>query len=149
MLFEAAFYNEYTGWAMALTQVQKDVWETVLEINKAWAVDGDFDTLEDFFHEDMVAITPFSRERLEGKKVCVGGWRTFAQSVEIKYWNEISPEILLYHDDTLAVVTYYYDISYKKRGESFDITGRDMFTLIHEDGRWQVIANHFSPFPKK
>jgi len=134
---------------MGFSQIQKEVWDTVLKINKAWAVDGDFDILEQYFHESMIAITPGDRERLEGKLVCVGGWRTFAQSVEIKYWNEINPEVVLYHDDTLAIVSYYYDISYKQRGRSVDITGRDLFTLIKEDGRWQVISNQFSPFPKK
>lgn len=134
---------------MGFSQVQKEVWETVQDLNKTWAVDGDFDKLEEFFHENIIAISPSNRERLEGKKVCVAAWRTFAQSVEIKYWNEISPEIIMYNDDTVAVVSYYYDISYKQRGRSFDTTGRDLFTFIKEDGRWQAIANHFSPFPKK
>ncbi len=134
---------------MAFSQLQKEVWDTVLTINKTWAVDQDFDKLDKFFHENMIAISPNDRERLEGGKVCVTAWRTFAQSVEIKYWNEINPEVVLYHDDTLAIVSYYYDISYKQRGRSIDITGRDLFTLIKEDGRWQVISNQFSPFPKK
>ncbi|MCK5124735.1 MAG: nuclear transport factor 2 family protein [candidate division Zixibacteria bacterium] len=134
---------------MAFSQVQKEVWETVQSFNQAWAVDGDFDKLAGFFHENVIAITPTDRGRLEGCDVCVTAWRTFAQSVETKYWNEISPEVVLYHDDTLAIVTYYYDISYKKRGESVDITGRDLFTLIKENGHWLIIANQFSPFPKK
>ncbi|MEZ5357857.1 MAG: nuclear transport factor 2 family protein [Candidatus Zixiibacteriota bacterium] len=134
---------------MGFTQVQKEVWETVQELNKTWAVEGDFDKLAEFFHENMVAISPTDRERLEGKKVCVAAWRAFAQSVEIKYWNEISPEVVMYNDDTVAIVSYYYDIAYKQRGRSLDSTGRDLFTLIKEGDRWLVIADHFSPFPKK
>ncbi|MBU0508285.1 hypothetical protein KKH27_05560 [bacterium] len=43
---------------MELTSEQAEVWRTVQELNRAWAVEPDAERLAHFFHEHMVAHPP-------------------------------------------------------------------------------------------
>jgi len=61
----------------------------------------------------------------------------------------IMPKIQLYSDGKLAVVTCYYDMSYEMSGKTINTGGRDIFILINEYGKWWVVADQFSPYPKQ
>ena len=134
---------------MEESKTEEEVWETVQALNRAWTVEGNADALADYFHENMVAITPTDRERVEGRKACVGGWKAFVQATKIHYWKEIDPKVQLYGDGKFAVVTYYWDMSYDMSGQTINIGGRDMFALVNERGRWWVVADQFSPYPQQ
>jgi hypothetical protein len=69
------------------------------------------------------------------------------QATTIHSWHEHQPKVELFAGGMLAVVTYYFEISYDWAGARRDTAGRDMFTLVREDGRWWVVADQFSPFP--
>jgi hypothetical protein len=45
------------------------------------------------------------------------------------------------------VVTYYFEISFEKGGQTPSFGGRDMFVLVKEGGRRWAVADHFSPNP--
>ena len=47
-------------------------------MNRVWTVDRQPDRLAEFFHRDMVAVTPTDRHRIEGRQACVAGWKGFA-----------------------------------------------------------------------
>jgi hypothetical protein len=34
-------------------------------------------------------------------------------------------------------------------GRTFKLEGRDMFSLVKEDGRWRVVSDQFSPYPQE
>ena len=134
---------------MEESKIEEEVWQTVQALNRAWTVEGNADALADYFHENMVAITPTDRERVEGRNACVAGWKAFVEATKIHYWKEIDPKVQLYGDGKFAVVTYYWDMSYDMGGQTINIGGRDMFALVNERGKWWVVADQFSPYPQQ
>ncbi len=127
--------------------LRAEVWRTVQTLNRAWTTEGDPLKLRDYFHRDMVAITPTDRFRREGRDACVAGWQSFADSVTVHSWEERDEKIQLYADGQTAVVTYNYTLSCRLGSQTLTMTGRDMMFLVREDDRWQVVADQFSPFP--
>ena len=125
--------------------VKEEVWRTLRALNDAWTK-GDGTGLENYFHQDMVAITPQTRERVEGGEACVAGRQAFARAAKIHYFREIDPKIQVFRD--AAVVTYYYDMSFDSNGQAIHAAGRDMFVFVRENGRWWAVADHFSPGPQ-
>lgn len=125
----------------------RNVWQTVHVMNQAWAVKGDVDELKNYFHKDMVAITPTIRERLEGMDACIAGWKVFVNSTKIHYWKENDPKVQIYGNGKFAVVTYYFDMAFDMNGQTIKMGGRDMLALVEENGRWWVVADQFSPYP--
>ena len=126
--------------------VQTEIWEWVQQLNRCWTF-GNADDLKDFFHERMVAITPSDRGRIAGSTECIAAWKEFAEKTRTDFWKELDPDIQVY--GTAAVVTYYYRMSGEMKGEPFEVSGRDMMTLIQENDRWWLVADQFSPYPAK
>ena len=121
-----------------------EIWETVCAMNDAWTK-GNADDLIKYFHPDMLAITPNSRTRVEGREACIAGWKSFAENAKIYSWKEIDPLIQIYGDS--AIVSYYYEIVFELSGQMTKSEGRDMFVLIKENNRWQAVADQFSNYP--
>jgi hypothetical protein len=129
------------------SEIEKNVWQTVQTLNRAWTVDNNPEKLRDFFHKDMVAVTATDRDRLEGADACVAAWQAFSNSTKINRWREIDPKIQIYGDGKFAVVTYYFEISFDIGGRTIEMSGRDMFSFVNENGKWWVVADQFSPYP--
>lgn len=121
--------------------MESEIIEFIGNLNKCWT-EGNPADLKDFFHENMVAVVPTQRECLEGREACVAGWTAFANSAKIKEWKEYDHKIQNYGN--VAVATYYYDIRFEMGGQELNLSGRDMFTLIKENGKWLAVADHFS-----
>jgi hypothetical protein len=126
--------------------IQQDVWNTVRAMNDAWTK-GDPDDLAGFFHANMVALTPMGRERVVGREACLAGWKGFCANAHIHRWEEIDPQVRVYGD--AAVVTYYYDLDCDMDGHTINLSGRDMFFLVKEAGKWWAVADQFSSFPER
>lgn len=130
------------------SSVKEEVWKTIQAMNRLWTVENNPDGLMNYFHENMVAITPTNRLRVEGRAACVAGWKGFTQMAKINDWKEIDPKIDLFGDNMFAVVTYYFDMSFEIGGQTVKMGGRDMFSLIKENGKWWVIADQYSAYPQ-
>ncbi len=131
-----------------MNQTEVKVWNTIQKMNKCWTC-GDLSELEKlahYFHKEMVAITPTDKYRLEGKEACFNGWKSFAENTKIHFWKEKDPKIQIYGNT--AVITYYFDMSFDMAGQTVNMGGRDMFTLINENGKWLVVADQFSQYPQ-
>lgn len=124
--------------------VEQEVWSTIRALNDAWTK-GNPDTLAEYFHPQMLAVTPTDRLRREGAEQCIAGWRAFAEATHIHHWREVAPIIHVYGN--AAVVSYYYDIAFDMGGQRFEEGGRDLFFLVRENGRWWAIADQFSSYP--
>ena len=131
-----------------MDEIQKIVWERVQAMNRMWTVENNPDELMNYFHKDMVAITPNDHQRREGASACVAGWKSFCKAARIHSFREIDPKIQLYGNCKFAVVTYYYDMSFEMDGQNMNLLGRDMFVLVHEEGKWWIVADQFSEYPK-
>ena len=130
-----------------MNELEQEVWRVVSDMNHAWAVDGDCRVLSDYFHENMVAITITDRERIEGRVACVAAWKAFVDMAQTHYFREIDPHVQVYAGGTCAVVTYYFEMSYSVGDQTFSSTGRDMFVLANENGKWWIVADQFSGYP--
>jgi hypothetical protein len=126
------------------TPEQMQVWQTLRALNDCWTK-GDGSRLAEYFHKDMVAITPSDRLRRVGRDECIAGWSAFAASAVIHSWKELEPLIRMF--DRTAVVTYYYEMSCEIAGRTLTLTGRDMFVFLKENGRWWAVADQFSNYP--
>ncbi len=124
---------------------EREVWKTLRELNDTWTK-GNPEDLKRYFHVDMVAITPTDRKRREGREACVADWVEFAKAAKIHSWKEIDPRVQIYGN--VAVVTYYFEISFEKSGQTINLGGRDMFVFVKEGDRWWAVADHFSPTPQ-
>jgi hypothetical protein len=127
--------------------VKQEVWQTILMMNKLWTVDNKAEELVNYFHENMVAITPTDKFRREGKTACVAGWEGFTNVAKINYWKEIDPKIDIYGNGLFAIVTYRFEMSYEMNGTTVEMSGRDMFSLVKENNKWWIVADQFSPMP--
>ena len=123
---------------------QQEIWATVRALNDAWTP-GKPDSLADYFHPQMLAITPTDRLRRDGAAECIAGWKGFAEAAQIHSWREIDPLVRVYGD--AAVVTYFYEISFEMGGRRYEEGGRDMFFFVRENGRWWAVADQFSSYP--
>ena len=135
--------------SMEESEIKEEVWQTIQALNRAWTVEGNPDELENYFHKNMVAISPADRERLEGRDNCIASWKAFVEAATIHYWKVTDPEVQLYGDNKFAVATYYYDMSFDMGGKTVKTGGRDMVVLVNEDGKWWVVADQFSPYPRR
>ncbi|VAX22176.1 hypothetical protein MNBD_NITROSPINAE03-1810 [hydrothermal vent metagenome] len=52
----------------------------IQEMNRRWTVENNADELKNYFHKDMVAITPTDSKRIEGGENCVVGWKNFTEN---------------------------------------------------------------------
>ena len=126
---------------------QNEVWQTILEMNKLWTVANKAEELVSYFHQNMVAITPSDRFRREGQSACVEGWKKFTDIARINYWKEIDPKINLYGNGLFAIVTYRFDMSFQINEQTIELSGRDMFSLVKEEGKWWIVADQYSATP--
>lgn len=124
--------------------VKQQIWQTLRALNDAWTK-GNPDDLANFFHQDMLAITPIDQLRREGRANCIAGWKDFSSRATVSQWKEIDPVVNVYGD--AAVAAYYYEIVFEASGQTFRTNGRDMFFFVRENERWWVVANQFSPYP--
>ena len=125
-------------------KAKKEVWKTLKDLNNTW-IKGNPDDLKNYFHADMVAITPTDKKRREGREAYVADWTEFSKTIKVHSWKEIDPKIQIYGNT--AVVTYYFEISFERGGQNIDFGGRDLFVFVMEGKRWWAVADHFSPNP--
>ena len=130
-----------------LKHEEDEVWAFVREMNRVWTVDGKPERLVDYFAPEMVAITPTDRFRREGRESCVAGWTEFVRSTTILRCIETNPLILILAEGRSAVVAYDYAIDCRVDARVVQMSGRDLMTLDKRDGRWWLVADHFSPTP--
>lgn len=129
-------------------KIRGEVWATIQAMNRLWTVENRPGDLANYFHKDMVAIAATEPKRIEGREACVAAWKSFSQAAKIHYWKEIDPKIDLYGNGAFAIVTYYFDMSFDMGGATINMAGRDMFSLVNENGKWWIVADQFSPNPR-
>jgi hypothetical protein len=123
---------------------EQEIIDFVDALNKSWTVEKQPEKLSEYFHQDMVSVSPNYPERLVGREACVKSWTYFSEKAEIEYWKEFDHLVHIYNNGNAAVLNYYFETAFKMGGNDIVSKGRDMFFLIKENGRWWVVANQFS-----
>lgn len=128
-----------------MTHDEREVLDTVEAMNRCWT-EGDPGGLARYFHERIVAVTPGDRLPLVGREACVAAWSAYARGTRILSWRTRDVTVRLHGD--AAVVTYLYEMDCERCGKRFRPAGRDLMVLARGEGRWQVVADAFSPYPE-
>jgi uncharacterized protein (TIGR02246 family) len=118
------------------SEAQKEAWEFVRRINAAW-LEGHPERLSELFHDRVVIVGPDGSRYAEGKEAVVESYRSFGEQATISDYRESDGKIDIY--DTVAIVSYRYDIDYTIEGQSSRETGRDVIVLEKSDGRWLAV----------
>ncbi|MDR2949263.1 MAG: nuclear transport factor 2 family protein [Prevotella sp.] len=137
-------YNDYKE-VNFIDRTNLEVWNTVKEINRHWAITENMDSLALCLHNEMVIFYPDRKERLVGKDSILQSYRKYTQYAETISMEETEPLVQLYNDNKTAIVTYYNDLKIKTQdGDIQSFRCKDMYTLIYENGRWYAVAQHYS-----
>jgi uncharacterized protein (TIGR02246 family) len=115
---------------------QKGAWEAVRRINAAW-LEGHPERLDELFHDRVVIVGADGTRYAAGKEAVVESYRGFSERAAVSDYRESDGEIDVF--DTVAVVSYRYDIVYSVDGQSSQETGRDVLVLEKHDGRWLAV----------
>lgn len=129
------------------TKVQQEIWQVIQAINDAW-LKGYAEDLVDFFHDDMVIVTPDGKEQGRGRVVCIESYKGFSAMAIIKEFKDRDPTIQVYGNT--AIASYTFEMTYEMNGEYFNDIGRDIYMLKRKDGKWLVIWRTIFPLsPEK
>jgi hypothetical protein len=118
------------------TPAQKDVWRIVRQINAAW-VDGKPERLLEHFHDRMAIVGTSGNRYGVGKLACVESYRNFIASAKIARFEETDPSVDVC--ETVAIVSYRFEIEYTMGGKTHQETGRDTFVLERINDKWLAV----------
>lgn len=134
----SADYRVQPHWS----DVQREVWETVLQWNDAFEA-NDADAYFSFVDEEVVVLTPSSPWRIEGRGP---DRREFEFAIErgygeIQFFQELSPRIDVFGD--VAVVTYYSRGLWGREAEQMSYL-KETNVLTKRDDGWKIVHVHVS-----
>lgn len=128
---------------VAVDGSHQELWNIVREMNETWTR-GDPDNLARYFRPNTApdaAARGFGRD---DRAACIEARKKFRLATRIHSWREEAPSIQII--GVYAVVSYFYESSVELAGELVCLTGRGMYFLVQDSGKWCVVGDHFSPF---
>ena len=112
------------------------------------ALKEDFDLLEDMIDER--AFFRFNdgdfRGRAAIRAVFEQTWRGDPSVKKARFY--LSDIVVLSTDQASACATYTYNWEGSQGGRTFTIQGRGTRVLVHDNGRFRIVHEHLSRFPK-
>jgi uncharacterized protein (TIGR02246 family) len=120
------------------TQI-RDVLRT---INDAWRR-GRAEDLGEYFHPDAVIVAPGFHKRAEGRSQCVQSYKDFVASTQVTDYREGDVTVDIWGET--AVASYDYEIAWDVKGQPYRDSGRDVFVLRREGGKWLVVWRTLVP----
>jgi hypothetical protein len=115
----------------------EDIRRLLAKLTEAW-LKGHFEDLAECFHEAAVIRGPALQELARGKEACVRSYEDFSREATVEEFEEPAPEIDI--RDNTAVAVAPWTISYTIKGESFRESGKDLYLLVREGGRWLIVC---------
>ncbi|NCB39309.1 MAG: nuclear transport factor 2 family protein [Erysipelotrichia bacterium] len=118
--------------------------ETLREYESALATQS-WDAAEEFFHDNATVV--FVEGTYFGKKqVGLAIHKTFSMIKDENF--VISGLHWTMKRDNFASCTFQFEWSGTINRKRFTNLGRGTLVWIHEDGRWQIVNEHFGSMPK-
>lgn len=122
------------------------IFDQIETINKTWAVDRNCEGLREYFHEDYILMFQ-GGGRGNGIDDAIKGYEAFIATATDITWRIVDPIINLYCDETCAVVSIEYFMTWKTGDEDVSAHGKNLIFFLKEDGKWLMTAEHFSDIP--
>ena len=124
------------------TKDQQEIWQIIQAINDAW-LKGQAEDLIDYFHDDMVIVTPDGKEQGRGKVVCVESYKGFSSMAIIKDFTNRDTAVEVYGNT--AIASYTFEMTYEMNNQSFNDIGRDIYVLNRKAGKWLTVWRTIFP----
>jgi ketosteroid isomerase-like protein len=128
------------------TTDKEEILKILQKINEAWSK-GHPEELAEYFHEDLVILSPTLQRMGEGKEACVKSYKDFLEHADIHEYKERDHMIDVW--GKTAVATYAFDISYEMNGQTSRESGHDMFVFNREAEKWLAVWRMVIPSPTK
>ena len=109
---------------------------TLAALNACW-LEGRPDELASFLHEDVTMVFPAFAGEARGREAVLDGFRSFGREAEILEYAESE------HRADVAggagVVSYRFDMTYRRGDGTWRSSGRDLWVLIREGEAWRAV----------
>ena len=111
-------------------------WEVMRAIFRAWR-DGHPGDMRPHLDAGIVMVLPGSGERVQGADAMLAGFEAFAAEAFTETVDVVDRQLDVVGDQ--AVASYAYGITYRRGGQRFRASGRDLWILGRRDGRWLAV----------
>jgi uncharacterized protein (TIGR02246 family) len=111
-------------------------------INDAWRR-GRVEELGEYFHPEAVIVAPGFRKRAQGRDECMQSYKDFVAATKVTDYQESDMTVDIWGDT--AVASYHYEIAWEVKGQPYRDSGRDVFVLRREGGKWLVVWRTLVP----
>lgn len=113
-----------------------EITKMIKSINQ-FCMSGDFEKLNDLYHDNVVFQNPDFKNKLIGKKDCINSYVEFFQSIDDLELAEYDYSIDIIENN--AVVSYSYEFHYFIGDKEFDFSGKDLLMLTKKYEKWKII----------
>ena len=126
-----------------MTHEQQEVFNVVLELNRAW-VARERAGIDERVTDDIVEVSEYSPYRLEGREEYMRGIDAYiAGPFRVHSHIERGPLVKLFGD--VALVTFYFDHEIQSADSPrLARTGKETHMLRRKSGQWKVSHIHWS-----
>jgi hypothetical protein len=106
------------------------------QINQAWLT-GRVQDLAPMVHPEIVMVFPDFAGKIQGREDFLAGFRDFCQNATIEEYSELDQQVDVAGDS--AVITFRFEMVYRRSGERHRSTGRDLWVFQNHDGAWIAV----------
>lgn len=110
--------------------------DVLRRLNAAWLEGRPLDVAP-FLHPRAVMVFPGFGGRAEGRDALVAGFADFCGSARVHAFEERDHQCDV--ASGTAVVSYAFEMVYEREGGRYRSTGRDLWVLAREEGRWLAV----------
>ncbi|MBN2410246.1 nuclear transport factor 2 family protein [candidate division KSB1 bacterium] len=115
---------------------QEKIKDILKNVNIAWS-SGNPEDLMNYFHDNMLIISPDMKILGYGKENCIKSYIDFLNQATIIDYQKNVPEIHIF--ENTAIVFYTYNISWKTNNKLFNEKGKEIYVLNKHKNKWLIV----------
>ncbi len=121
---------------------KKEIIEIIKKIILSW-VEGHPENLRNYFHENMMIVSPELKVLGKGIEECIKGYSDFINQATIIEHNISEPEIYVF--ENTAIASYKYDFAWEIKGKSYKESSQNLFAFTYTDNNWLAVWRKIIP----
>jgi ketosteroid isomerase-like protein len=119
--------------------------KAILDIEKKQAAafnQADLKTVLDFFDKNIVGFSSTQHDRLMGRTALRRTFEYYLKEAEKVQYRIAEPVVQVYGDT--AIASFYWTVTLINGSQRHKIEGRGSHVLVHQNGAWKIVHEHFS-----
>jgi ketosteroid isomerase-like protein len=113
--------------------LKDEIIRCIKDVNHAW-IDGDFIRLRDYFHENIMIVTPDLNKVGQGIDNCIKSYEGFVSRAKIFHFEETGINVDVFGKTAVAVLDYTIDYEIEKNRQQEK--GKEILVLTKEASKW-------------